>query len=196
VDVITAVRAAPGRSLSVDVLRGRDPLQLSLAPAAETAPSADGKGTVTVGKIGVLFARSPDMIEVAWSPLEALAKAPGKVWDTCVMQARMIRKMIVGEASVKNLTGPLTIADYAGKTARMGPVEFIGFIAFVSVGLGFMNLLPIPVLDGGHLLYYSLEVLTGRPLPERVSDIMQRLGVGMLVALMMLAVFNDVARLL
>jgi regulator of sigma E protease len=94
------------------------------------------------------------------------------------------------------VTGPITIADVAGQTAKIGLVEYLQFIAFVSISLGVMNLLPIPVLDGGHLLYYSLEVLTGRPLPERVLDIAQRAGVGLLFMLMALAVFNDVTRLL
>ena len=94
------------------------------------------------------------------------------------------------------MTGPITIADYAGQTARIGVASYLSFIAFISISLGVMNLLPIPVLDGGHLLYYSLEVLTGRPVPERVGEIAQRIGVGLLVTLMVLAVFNDFARLL
>jgi regulator of sigma E protease len=108
----------------------------------------------------------------------------------------MIGKMITGEVSWKNVTGPITIADYAGQTASIGAVSYLSFIAFISISLGVMNLLPIPVLDGGHLLYYSLEVLTGRPVSERFGEIAQRLGVGLLVTLMALAVFNDVARLL
>jgi regulator of sigma E protease len=108
----------------------------------------------------------------------------------------MIGKMITGEVSWRNVTGPITIADYAGKTARMGIEVFLGFIAFVSISLGVMNLLPIPVLDGGLLLYYLVEVLTGRPLPERLGELAQRAGIGLLVTLMALAVFNDVMRLL
>jgi regulator of sigma E protease len=94
------------------------------------------------------------------------------------------------------VTGPITIADYAGQTARIGAVSYLSFIAFISISLGVMNLLPIPVLDGGLLLYYSVEVLTGRPLPERVGEIAQRAGILLLVTLMALAVFNDVVRLL
>jgi len=113
-----------------------------------------------------------------------------------VMTLKMIWKMITGEASWKNVTGPITIADYAGQTARIGLVSYLQFIAFISISLGVMNLLPIPVLDGGHLLYYSLEVLTGRPLPARVGEFAQRAGVGLLFMLMALAVFNDLVRLL
>jgi regulator of sigma E protease len=103
--------------------------------------------------------------------------------------------MIIGEASLKNITGPITIADYAGQTARLGVISFLSFMAFSSISLGVMNLLPIPVLDGGHLLYYSLELLTGRPVSQRVSDIAQRAGVGILMVLMAVAIFNDIARL-
>ena len=126
----------------------------------------------------------------------AVAKAAHSTWDTAVMQVKMIGKMVVGEISLKNVTGPITIADYAGQTARSGVVVFLSFIALISISLGVMNLLPIPVLDGGHLLYYSLEVLTGRPLPARVGEFAQRAGVGILLMLMALAVFNDVVRLL
>ena len=119
-----------------------------------------------------------------------------KTWQTSVLTVRMIGKMITGEVSWKNVTGPITIADYAGQTARIGMSSYLSFIALISISLGVMNLLPIPVLDGGHLLYYSLEVLTGRPLPERVGEFAQRLGVGLLVMLMAIAVFNDVVRLL
>ena len=112
------------------------------------------------------------------------------------MTVKMIGRMIVGEVSLKNVTGPITIADVAGQTARSGIAPFLEFIAFISISLGVMNLLPIPVLDGGHLLYYSLEVLTGRPLPARIGEIAQRAGVGLLFMLMALAVFNDLVRLL
>ena len=136
------------------------------------------------------------MITVALGPFAAVGKASVKVWDTSVMSLKMLGKMITGQVSLKNVTGPITIADYAGQTARTGLVSYLSFIAFISISLGVMNLLPIPVLDGGHLLYYSLEVLTGRPLPERVGEIAQRLGIGLLLTLMVLAVFNDVLRLL
>jgi regulator of sigma E protease len=112
------------------------------------------------------------------------------------MTVKMLGKMIVGEVSLKNVSGPITIADVAGQTARAGATPFLEFIAFISITLGVMNLLPIPVLDGGHLLYYSLEVLTGRPVSARAGEIAQRAGVGLLFMLMALAVFNDLVRLL
>jgi regulator of sigma E protease len=108
----------------------------------------------------------------------------------------MLGKMIIGEVSWKNITGPITIADYAGQTARIGAISYLTFIAFISISLGVMNLVPIPVLDGGLLLYYSLEVLTGRAIPERIGDMAQRAGVGILMTLMAIAVFNDIVRLI
>jgi regulator of sigma E protease len=192
IDFIEIIRASAGKTMQVTLRRNGAELVLPVTPVAEKA----GKGTVTVGKINALVAQLPDMIKVASSPVTAVGKACAKVWDTAVMTVKMIGKMIVGQVSWKNVTGPITIADYAGQTARIGAVSYLSFIAFISISLGVMNLLPIPVLDGGLLLYYSLEVLTGRPVPERFGEIAQRVGVGLLVTLMVLAVFNDIARLL
>ena len=189
---IELIRPSAGKTMQVAVRRDGAQLVLAVTPAAEKAE----QGTVTVGKINAYVAQAPDMIKVASSPIAAVGKAGAKVWDTSTMTLKMIGKMIVGQVSWKNVTGPITIADYAGQTARIGAVSYLSFIAFISISLGVMNLLPIPVLDGGLLLYYSLEVLTGRPVPERFGEIAQRVGVGLLVTLMMLAVFNDIARLL
>ncbi|MYN08837.1 RIP metalloprotease RseP [Pseudoduganella aquatica] len=190
VDFITVVRASNGKTLIMQGLRGGQPFELRVTPEVER------KGSVTVSKIGAYAGQGPDMIEVTAGPVEAVGKGAAKVWDTSVLTLKMIGKMVVGEVSWKNVTGPITIADYAGQTARIGAASYLSFIAFISISLGVMNLLPIPVLDGGLLLYYSLEVLTGRPVPERFGEIAQRLGVGLLVTLMALAVFNDVVRLL
>lgn len=183
---IEAVRAAPGRTLQLEVARAGRTLALPLTPDGEP------KGT---GVIRVMVAQAPEMVTVASGPFEAVARGAERTWETSAMTLKMIGKMLTGEASWKNVTGPITIADYAGQTARIGLVSYLQFIAFVSISLGVMNLLPIPVLDGGHLLYYSLEVLTGRPLPARVGEFAQRAGVGLLFMLMALAVFNDLVRL-
>ncbi|MBQ5940820.1 RIP metalloprotease RseP [Massilia sp. AB1] len=183
---IEAVRAAPGRALQLEVQRGSGVVKLALTP--ERGP--DGRGMIKV-----MVAQAPEMVTVSSGPFEAVAKGAERTWETSVMTLKMIGKMITGEASWKNVTGPITIADYAGQTARIGLVSYLQFIAFISISLGVMNLLPIPVLDGGHLLYYSLEVLTGRPLPARVGEFAQRAGVGLLLMLMALAVFNDLVRL-
>jgi regulator of sigma E protease len=185
-----AVRAAPGKPLLVQGVRRGQPFSLSVTP------DVGHQGALTIGKIGAYAGMGPDLVVVQSGPLEAVGRGAAKVWDTSVLTLRLIGKMVLGEVSLKNVTGPITIADYAGQTARIGAASYLSFIAFISISLGVMNLLPIPVLDGGLLLYYSLEVLTGRPVPERFGEIAQRVGVGLLVTLMALAVFNDVARLL
>ncbi|WP_308920503.1 RIP metalloprotease RseP [Janthinobacterium sp. J1-1] len=192
--VIETLIHSPGKTLQVLLRRHGQDLTVPVTPEGEAGKGA--QAAVTVGKIKAEIALTPDMIVVASGPLQAVGKGAAKVWDTSIMSLKMLGKMVTGEVSLKNVTGPITIADYAGQTARIGLVSYLSFIAFISISLGVMNLLPIPVLDGGHLLYYSLEVLTGRPLPERVGEIAQRLGLGLLLTLMVLAVFNDVLRLL
>ena len=188
IELVQAIRAGVGKTLNVALLRAGQPLTLALTPEADPVSRQ--------GMIKAEVVSTPEMVTLPAGPVSALAKAARTTWEQSIMQVKMIGKMITGQLSWKNVTGPITIADYAGQTARSGAIVFLGFIAMISISLGVMNLLPIPVLDGGHLLYYSLEVLTGRPLPERVGELAQRLGVGLLVMLMALAVFNDVARLL
>ena len=187
-DMIGLIRASAGRELAVKLLRAGQPVTLALK--AELDPGS--KKWLIQAKIK----SDPEFVVVPADPLTAVAKAAATVWDQAIMQLKMIGKMLTGALSWKNVTGIITIADYAAQTALAGPIVFLGFIAAISISLGVMNLLPIPVLDGGHLLYYSLEVLTGRPLPERFADYAQRAGVVLLVMLMSLALFNDVVRLL
>ena len=165
--------------------------------SATVVPQAEViDGGRTVGRIQAEVSQMPEMAVVQAGPVTALSSAVSKTWDTSVLTLKMLGKMLVGEASLKNITGPITVADYAGQTARIGWISFLSFIAFVSISLGIMNLLPIPVLDGGHLLYYSVEVFTGRPVSERFGEIAQRAGIGVLMALMGVAMFNDIVRLL
>ncbi len=193
---VAEIQRSPGRKLAVTVLRDGRRQQLELTPDAVQDKSANSKGLVTVGKIRASLVGALDTMVVQYGPLEAVGKAVGKVIDTCSMTVKVLGRMIMLEVSPKNITGVLTIAQYAGETAKMGAEPFIAFVAFISVSLGLMNLLPIPVLDGGHLLYYSLEVLTGRPVSERFGEMAQRIGLGLLVSLMALALFNDLVRLL
>lgn len=187
---VEIVRVSPGVPLTINGLRnGQQEFSAVVTPQPV---SKDGQ---TFGRIQVEVPMVPEMIIASSPPLKALGKAVGKTWDTSTLTLKMLGKMIVGEVSLKNITGPITIADYAGQTARIGLISFLSFIAFISISLGIMNLLPIPVLDGGHLLYYSLEVLTGRPVSERFGNIAQRAGLGILMALMGVAVFNDIVRL-
>lgn len=187
---IEIIRASPARELEVLVQRGSDQLTQSVTP--EMFEDAGRQA----GRIRAEVAMAPEMTIARAGPIEALQRGVQKTWDTATLTLTMLGKMLVGELSLKNITGPITIADYAGQTARVGLISYLSFLAFISISLGVMNLLPIPVLDGGHLLYYSLEFLTGRKIPERLGEIAQRAGVGILVTLMAVAIFNDIARLM
>ena len=186
VDLVTTVRASKGQLLQVTVGQG------ALARDVEVKPELRAKDQTWV--IGIAPAAAFEMVTVSAGPFDAIGVGARRTWETAVITLKMIKRMATGEVSLKNVTGPLTIADYAQQTMRMGLSVFLGFIAFVSISLGVMNLLPIPVLDGGLLLYYSLEVLTGRPLSERIGAYAQRAGVVLLAMLMVLALFNDITR--
>ena len=187
-EMIDMISSSDGHALEVGLLRAGQPLTLAVTPQLD--PVAKKR------RIKAALLSEPEMLTVPAGPISAVATAAATTWDQGVMQLKLIGKIITGKLSFRNVTGVVTIADYAGKTASAGPIVFLGFIAAISISLGVMNLLPIPVLDGGLLLYYSLEVLTGRPLPERIIDYAQRAGVVLLVMLMSLALFNDVVRLL
>jgi len=135
------------------------------------------------------------MVEVRYGPLEGLGKALAKTWDTSAFSLKMLGKMLIGEVSLKNLSGPITIADYAGQSAQSGGVSYLLFLALISISLGVLNLLPIPLLDGGHLLYCAVEIFKGRPLSERAMEIGQQVGLALLFTLMAFAIFNDINRL-
>ncbi|MFL6701682.1 MAG: RIP metalloprotease RseP, partial [Paraburkholderia graminis] len=149
-----------------------------------------------VGRIGAELATQVPSINVRYGPVESLQLGARRTWDLAVYSVRMFGRMIVGDASLKNLSGPVTIADYAGKSARLGPSAFLSFLALVSISLGVLNLLPIPVLDGGHLLYYLVEAVTGKVVSDRWQLVFQRAGLACIVALSAIALFNDLARLI
>ncbi len=125
-----------------------------------------------------------------------MIRAIKKTWETSVFTLQMIGKMVAGEMSWKNVSGPITIADYAGKSAQMGISSYLGFLAVISISLGVLNLLPIPVLDGGHLMYYVVEMVKGSPLSARAMEVGQQVGMALLFALMVFAIYNDISRLL
>ncbi len=149
-----------------------------------------------VGRLEVFPGQPPEMTSVRYGFVDGLTSAATQTWQMSALTVKMLGKMIVGQASLKNLSGPVTIADYAGQSVRLGLAYYLGFLAVVSVSLGVLNLLPLPVLDGGHLMYYLFEAVTGRQVSELWLDRLQRGGVAIMLVMMSLALYNDMARLL
>ena len=155
----------------------------------------DDNGTA-IGRVDAFIGKPVEMVTVQRGLWEGLQLGVDRTWELSVLTIKMLGRMLVGEASLRNLSGPLTIADYAGQSAQQGIGYYLAFLALVSVSLGVLNLLPLPMLDGGHLMYYLFEGLTGRPVSELWLGRLQRGGIAILLALMSVALFNDVARLL
>lgn len=195
-DFTEIVRAQPEQSIDVLVRRGDTPVTLRLTPAGEK----DDQGIVR-GRLGVGVREQPVEYPAAYrrsiehGPVEALGLALDKTGALISFTLESMGKMLQGLISVNNLSGPITIAKVAGQTAAMGWQALVGFMALLSVSLGVLNLLPIPVLDGGHLVYYAAEGVLGRPVSERMQMLGVRIGIVMLMSLMLLAIFNDLSRL-
>lgn len=158
-------------------------------------PQAHMQGGQQVARIGAMLGVRPATVTIKRNAWESLAYGVQQTWDMASFSLRMLGRMVVGEASLRNLSGPVSIADYAGQSARAGLTSYLAFLALVSVSLGVLNLLPVPILDGGHLMYYLWEFATGRPVPEAVAQRLQRVGMVMLLGLMGVALFNDLSRL-
>lgn len=187
------IRANPSKSLRIQYQR--DGLQSEL----KLLPEAVVEGGQRIGRLGAAVDMdsvdfSPYRVVREYSVAESAFLAVSRVQDTVVFTLKMIGRMLTGQVSLKAISGPVSIADAAGQTADLGIKPYIGFIALLSISIAVMNLLPIPVLDGGHLLYHMAELIRGEPLPDKVLEIGQRLGFGILGALMFIAFFNDINR--
>jgi len=184
-----AVEGAQGRVMQWRVERAGRAVELEVQPRV-----VDDAGR-KIGRIEVVIGGTPALVHVSHGPVEGLLRSVERTWDMSWTMLKVFGRMLIGEASLKNLSGPLTIADYAGQSARLGLIQFVLFLAGVSVSLGVVNLLPLPMLDGGHLMYYLFEGLSGRPVSEWWQWQLQRVGALILVLMMVLALSNDVARL-
>lgn len=192
--LIDHIRASAEQPLTLSVERSGARLDIPVVPESKPSDRAEDQGR-SVGRIGAGLASRVEMVRHRYGVFEGVARGVKQTWEMSVFSLRMLGKMIVGQLSLKNLSGPVSIADYAGQSARIGPDAFISFLALMSVSLGVLNLLPIPVLDGGHLLYYGVEALRQKPPSDRFVAVSQRAGMGIILAMMLVALYNDITRL-
>ena len=193
-DVAALTNAHPGGTLVYRVSRDGATFDVPI-----TVEAVDQNGR-RVGQAGVRLRVDPQAakraaVVVRYGVGEALAQGARKTWELSAFTVRMLGRIVTGDASLKNISGPLTMADIAGQSAQAGPLVFISYLALISISLGVLNLLPVPLLDGGHLLYYLAELIKGSPVSDRAFEVGQRIGMAMLAVLMALALFNDVSRL-
>jgi len=192
-DLRKRIESSAGETLVLDIRRNGRDLSLPVVVAASDASGRRvgrlGIGSGTIGGYPASMLRHTDLGAGA-----ALARGSAEAWKMTALQAQVFWRMVLGKVSLKNLSGPLTIAEYAGDSARSGPSAFIGFLVLISLSLGFLNLLPIPILDGGQIVYQLLEWVKGAPLSDRFQAFGQQLGIGLLVLMMGVALFNDIVR--
>jgi regulator of sigma E protease len=194
-ELVEQVRRHPAAELRLTFQRGAERRELTLVP--ETVQQ-NGSAIGRIGAAAKLDQQALDKLVtvVRYGAASALAKAVEKTWDTSVFSLRMLGRMLLGQVSWKNLSGPVTIADYAGQSAQLGIISYLNFLALISISLGVLNLLPIPLLDGGHLMYYTVEIFKGSPVSDQMMEIGQKIGLTLLLVLMAFAFYNDINRLI
>ncbi|HXY75306.1 MAG TPA: RIP metalloprotease RseP [Steroidobacteraceae bacterium] len=192
-EIVTYISARPGERVTIEYSRGGVTHETQVDVASE---QVEGK---RIGRIRVTqppFKGYPDsmLIHTELSPTAALGRANAEAWNMTVLQGRLFWRMVLGRVSLKNLSGPLSIAEFAGDSAEAGVASFLGFLVLISLSLGFLNLLPIPILDGGQIVFQIVEWLKGSPLSERAQAVGQQVGIALLIVLMGVALYNDIAR--
>ena len=194
-EFVEIVQKSPNKKLMLDVMRDATRLNISLIP------DSTKEGGRLLGRIGtgvhVDEKTSNDfVVKLEYSPIMSLLMATEKTYELSIFSLKMLGKMLIGEASIKQISGPVSIASYSGKSAEKGLVTWLAFLAMLSVSLGVLNLLPIPLLDGGHLLYYMVEAVKGSPVSDQIMMVGQKIGFILLGFLMVIAFYNDLNRLI
>ena len=193
-EVAARTNARPGAAVTFRI--DRDGSAQNVTVTTDVTEQAGRK----VGIVGIRLKVDPAFadrlaVTVRYGAVDALVQGTRKTWELATFTVRMLGRILIGEASLKNISGPITMADFAGQSAQAGTLVFVGYLALISISLGVLNLLPVPLLDGGHLLYYFAEIIKGSPVSDRAFEVGQRIGMAMLAVLMALALFNDLSRL-
>jgi len=193
-DVASRTNAKPGAPVTYRIARGGETFDTTLT--TEVTEQAGKR----IGIAGVRLKVDPDIaqslsVTLRYGVIDALGQGAKRTWELSLFTLKMLGRIVTGDASLKNISGPITMADYAGQSAQAGTLVFLGYLALISISLGVLNLLPIPLLDGGHLLYYFAELIKGSPVSDRAFEVGQRIGMAVLAVLMALALFNDLSRL-
>lgn len=194
-DLVGVVHPSAGRAIDFTVERSGEPLEFTITPNASERNGQE-IGLIGIAPIQIDDALARLRVKVKYPPIEAIGKAVQRTYDMTSLTLRMLVKLVVGEASLDNISGPLSIAEFAGQSASVGIDHYINFIALISLSLAVLNLMPIPMLDGGHLVYFAVEAVTRRPVSERIQIWGQQLGIVLLGGLMCLAFYNDIGRFL